>query len=114
MSASGCSDAMPEDTTPLRIVHLFRSPVGGIFRHVRDLVEAQHAAGHLVGIVCDSSTGGEYEDRLFDTIRPKLALGLQRLGDGGDVLVFHGYSSSPMKASAEAWAASSVSLSARW
>ena len=46
---------------------------------MRDLVDAQHAAGHLVGIVCDSSTGGEYEDRLFETVKPKLALGLQRI-----------------------------------
>ena len=65
--------------SPMRIVHCFRSPVGGIFRHVRDLVDAQSSAGHLVGIVCDSSTGGDFEDRLFDTIKPKLALGLQRI-----------------------------------
>jgi glycosyltransferase involved in cell wall biosynthesis len=64
---------------PLRIVHCFRSPVGGIFRHVRDLVDAQIANGHLVGIVCDSSTGGDYEARLFDAIQPKLALGLTRV-----------------------------------
>jgi glycosyltransferase involved in cell wall biosynthesis len=64
---------------PLRIVHCFRSPVGGIFRHVRDLVDAQIANGHQVGIVCDSSTGGAYEDRLFEAIQPKLALGLTRV-----------------------------------
>ncbi len=63
----------------LRIVHCFRSPVGGLFRHVRDLVDAQVANGHQVGIVCDSSTGGEYEDRLFDAVTPKLALGLARV-----------------------------------
>lgn len=63
----------------LRIVHCFRSPVGGIFRHVRDLLDAQVAAGHQVGIVCDSSTGGAYEERLFEAIRPKLALGLSRV-----------------------------------
>lgn len=63
----------------LRIVHCFRSPVGGIFRHVRDLVAAQSQAGHAVGILCDSSTGGEYEDRLFDAIRPQLELGLIRI-----------------------------------
>ena len=63
----------------LRIVHCFRSPVGGIFRHVRDLVDAQIASGHEVGIVCDSSTGGAYEDELFKTIEPKLALGLTRV-----------------------------------
>jgi len=62
----------------LRIVHCFRSPVGGIFRHVRDLTDAQVAAGHSVGIVCDSTTGGEYEERLFDRMRDKLALGVQR------------------------------------
>jgi len=62
----------------LRIVHCFRSPVGGIFRHVRDLTDAQVASGHAVGIICDSTTGGEYEDRLFDAMRDKLALGIHR------------------------------------
>lgn len=64
---------------PLRILHCFRSPVGGIFRHVRDLVEEHRAAGHEVGILCDSSTGGAHEDRLFETIRPHLSLGLSRI-----------------------------------
>jgi glycosyltransferase involved in cell wall biosynthesis len=62
----------------LRIVHCFRSPVGGIFRHVRDLTEAQVAAGHLVGIVCDSTTGGDYEERLFEAMKDNLALGIHR------------------------------------
>ncbi|MBX4869684.1 MULTISPECIES: glycosyltransferase [Rhizobium] len=64
---------------PLRILHCFRSPVGGIFRHVRDLVEEHSKAGHDIGILCDSSTGGEHEDRLFDDIRPYLSLGLTRV-----------------------------------
>ncbi|OCP01316.1 MULTISPECIES: glycosyltransferase family 4 protein [unclassified Ensifer] len=64
---------------PLRIIHCFRSPVGGIFRHVRDLAEAHANAGHEVGILCDSTTGGSHEDRLFDEIRPHLALGLVRM-----------------------------------
>ena len=62
----------------LRIVHCFRSPVGGIFRHVRDLTEAQVAAGHSVGIVCDSTTGGEFEERLFEQMKDMLALGIHR------------------------------------
>lgn len=62
----------------LRIVHCFRSPVGGIFRHVRDLAGAQTQAGHDVGIVCDSSTGGDYEARLFEEIESRLALGVHR------------------------------------
>lgn len=72
---------MINDTTsrPLRIVHCFRSPVGGIFRHVRDLANAQSAAGHQIGVICDSSTGGAFEDDLFDGIRDKLALGVHRI-----------------------------------
>ncbi|NUS20307.1 MAG: glycosyltransferase family 4 protein [Mesorhizobium sp.] len=62
----------------LRIVHCFRSPVGGIFRHVRDLTEAQVTAGHSVGIVCDSTTGGDYEERLFEAMKDNLALGIHR------------------------------------
>ncbi|MBL8581043.1 MAG: glycosyltransferase family 4 protein [Rhizobiaceae bacterium] len=62
----------------MRIVHCFRSPVGGIFRHVRDLTEAQVAAGHSVGIICDSTTGGDFEEQLFAALQPKLALGVRR------------------------------------
>lgn len=65
-------------TQPLRIVHCFRSPVGGIFRHVRDLAEAQAAAGHQVGIVCDSTTGGAFEERLIEDLKPSLSLGVAR------------------------------------
>lgn len=63
----------------MRIIHCFRSPIGGIFRHVRDLAEQHSRAGHQVGIVCDSTTGGAHEDALFDDIRPFLALGLTRM-----------------------------------
>ncbi|TWG67513.1 MULTISPECIES: glycosyltransferase family 4 protein [unclassified Aminobacter] len=63
----------------LRIIHCFRSPVGGIFRHVRDLAVAQAAAGHKVGIICDSSTGGALEDRYFDELRHALELGVSRM-----------------------------------
>jgi glycosyltransferase involved in cell wall biosynthesis len=37
----------------LRIIHVLRAPVGGLFRHVSDLARAQTEAGHEVGIVCD-------------------------------------------------------------
>jgi len=53
--------------------------VGGIFRHVRDLVEAHAAEGHEIGIVCDSSTGGDLEERYFDSIAQRLALGVYRV-----------------------------------
>ncbi len=66
-------------SNPLKIIHCFRSPVGGIFRHVRDLVGKQAEAGFQVGIICDSNTGGDYEDELFEKIRPNLPLGLHRI-----------------------------------
>lgn len=81
----------------LRIVHCFRSPVGGIFRHVRDLTEAQVAAGHKVGIVCDSTTGGDLEEQLFDSLKPMLALGVSRtpmqrhVGPGDLAAAWRGY-----------------------
>jgi glycosyltransferase involved in cell wall biosynthesis len=52
--------------------------VGGIFRHVRDLTEAQVADGHQVGIVCDSTTGGAYEEKLFKEMQGLLKLGVHR------------------------------------
>ncbi|MEM9332570.1 MAG: glycosyltransferase [Pseudomonadota bacterium] len=63
----------------MKIVHFFRSPVGGIFRHVRDLLAEQSAAGHQVGIICDANTGGDYENQLFEQIQPQLNLGLHRI-----------------------------------
>lgn len=68
----------PAQARPLRIVHCLRSPVGGIFRHVGDLAEMQHKAGHQVGIICDSSTGGALEAQSIERLRPFLALGIQR------------------------------------
>ena len=35
----------------LRIVHVFRAPLGGLFRHVLDLAVAQAERGHQVGLV---------------------------------------------------------------
>jgi glycosyltransferase involved in cell wall biosynthesis len=72
-------DLPMQDRKPLRILHCFRSPVGGVFRHVRDLAIEQAKAGHSVGILCDSTTGGEHGDRLFSAITPYLGLGLIRM-----------------------------------
>ena len=72
---------MADDTyhSPLRIIHCFREPTGGLFRHVRDLVGVQAEKGHAVGIICDAGTGGPREDALLEELRPKLALGLHRI-----------------------------------
>ncbi|MGV8839206.1 MAG: glycosyltransferase family 4 protein [Bauldia sp.] len=71
--------AAPTPSGPLRIVHCFRNPIGGLFRHVRDLCGAQARAGHRVGIICDSTTGGAFEEKLFAELSPALALGLHRI-----------------------------------
>lgn len=61
------------------------------------MCEAQVAAGHLVGMVCDSETGGAYEDRLFDEIRDILPLGVRRtpmqrqIGVGDARAAWHAY-----------------------
>ena len=62
-----------------RILHVFRAPVGGLFRHVMDLARLQAAAGHAVGIVCDSTTGGERAERALAELLPSLELGLIRI-----------------------------------
>ena len=64
---------------PLKILHVLRSPVGGLFRHVIDLARAQATRGHQVGIVADSSTGGARAEAAFASLSDQLALGLTRV-----------------------------------
>ena len=63
---------------PLRILHCLRAPVGGLFRHVCDLAEAQAACGHHVGIVADAATGGEAAAHRFEALRSHCSLGITR------------------------------------
>ncbi|MHA1548537.1 MAG: glycosyltransferase [Alphaproteobacteria bacterium] len=63
----------------MKIIHCFREPVGGLFRHVRDLSEAQARAGHEIGLVCDALTGGPAADTSLEQLSPSLSLGLMRI-----------------------------------
>ena len=63
----------------MRILHVFRTPVGGLFRHVRDLARGQHELGHEVGILCDSTTGGETAVKLLESVAPFAKLGVKRI-----------------------------------
>jgi glycosyltransferase involved in cell wall biosynthesis len=65
--------------TPLNILHVFRAPVGGLFRHVVDVAREQTARGHRVGLIADSNTGGERAEAAFEALAPSLALGLTRI-----------------------------------
>ena len=64
---------------PLRIVHAVRAPVGGIFRHILDLANGQIDAGHHVGIIADSLTGGDRASAALAEIAPRLKLGVWRV-----------------------------------
>ncbi len=62
----------------MRILHVFRNPVGGLFRHVRDLARGQSQLGHDIGIFCDSTGGGAFADRLLEESRVHCNLGIFR------------------------------------
>jgi glycosyltransferase involved in cell wall biosynthesis len=64
---------------PLRILHVVRAPVGGIFRHILDLANGQVERGHHVGIIADSTTGGERAAAALAEIEPRLKLGVRRV-----------------------------------
>ena len=75
----------------MRILHVFRAPVGGLFRHIRDLAQAQAELGHDVGIICDANTGGAQADKLFSDLEKHCSLGIKRIEMGrlpgfGDVM----------------------------
>ncbi len=71
--------AMSHSASSLRILHVLRSPVGGLFRHVVDVARGQAARGHSVGLICDASTGGENAVTVLDALSPDLRLGVSRL-----------------------------------
>ncbi len=72
VSAAGGADR-------LNILHVMRAPVGGLFRHVVDLVRGQAASGHRIGLVADASTGGARAEAALADLAPALALGLTRV-----------------------------------
>jgi glycosyltransferase involved in cell wall biosynthesis len=62
----------------MNILHVFRAPIGGLFRHVLDLTREQVARGHQVGVVADLNTGGIGAEETLRKLEPSLALGLTR------------------------------------
>jgi len=69
-------------TPSLRILHILRAPVGGLFRHVRDLAMEQVKWGLEVGVLVDSnSSDGLTAKRLAD-LAQQLPLGLHSIPMG--------------------------------
>lgn len=71
--------AAPIDVKPdkLRIVHVFRAPLGGLFRHVVDLAAEQSARGHDVGMFFDSGADSERVRTALASIPGGLKLGVE-------------------------------------
>jgi glycosyltransferase involved in cell wall biosynthesis len=65
-------------SSPLNILHVFRAPVGGLFRHVVDLARGQAARGHNVGLITDSTTGGARADKVLAALAHDLTLGISK------------------------------------
>jgi glycosyltransferase involved in cell wall biosynthesis len=68
----------PASDGPLNILHVFRAPVGGLFRHVIDLARGQAKEGHKVGLIADSTTGGARADDVLRSLAGDLALGVSK------------------------------------
>ena len=62
-----------------RILHCFRAPLGGLFRHVRDLVIEQSHLGQHVAVVCDAQQGDETAERLLRELHENCAMGVWRV-----------------------------------
>jgi glycosyltransferase involved in cell wall biosynthesis len=75
----------------LRIVHVFRAPLGGLFRHVVDLAGEQTARGHQVGLFFDGGGLCERVEQALATHSRGLRLGVEtapiRRGPGASDLV---------------------------
>jgi len=84
LAAAPSLAAMPRTQTgsgapSLKILHILRAPLGGLFRHVVDLVQGQAQRGHRVGLFLDSTTGGARAEAILDDLAPCLALGFERV-----------------------------------
>jgi len=66
----------------LRIIHCFRAPVGGLFRHVLDLSGEQAARGHAVGYIIDSTVADALTERRLAQASEHLELGITRIPMG--------------------------------
>ena len=67
---------MTDVQQPLRILHVMRAPVGGLFRHVLDLAGEQAKRGHYVGLVADRNAADSLTSEKLSAIAPHLKLGL--------------------------------------
>jgi len=72
---------MPSPTL-MSVIHVLRTPVGGLFRHVCDLAKMQSKLGLQVGVCCDSTTGGQNAENLLKQLAAYCSLGIHRMPIG--------------------------------
>ena len=81
------------DHASLRVLHILRHPMGGLFRHVCDLIEGQQDAGVMTGVVCAEPPAGNSVSRaMLQRLECHCGLGLHvvpmgRLPGIGDIRV---------------------------
>ena len=68
-----------DEGRPLRILHVLRAPIGGLWRHVVDLSREQADRGHSVGIIADALTGGARTEAAIEDLASRLSLGISRV-----------------------------------
>lgn len=86
-TAIGAPTLVPASGTPqaghaptsLKILHILRAPLGGLFRHVVDVARGQVERGHRVGLIVDSTTGGARAEVVLAELASVLALGVERV-----------------------------------
>ena len=66
-------------TRSMRILHCLRAPVGGLFRHVRDLAREQARRGHDVAVLCDLQSGDALTEARLAELADQLPLGLHKV-----------------------------------
>ena len=67
----------------LRILHILRAPVGGLFRHVRDIALEQIKWGLDVGVLCDANLYSGSAEQSLAELGSSLPLGLHLTPMGG-------------------------------
>jgi len=66
-------------TRTMRVLHVMRLPMGGLFRHVQDLVAGQQATGIAAGVVCAPPPDDGVSAARLAALEAKCGLGLHVL-----------------------------------
>jgi glycosyltransferase involved in cell wall biosynthesis len=64
------------------VIHLLRAPVGGLFRHVYDLIREQKKLGLKLGLICDAKTGNKHSATVLNELKQHCELGVYRISMG--------------------------------